>query len=154
MFNKQRNRKMAVVKFEPMREIERFIERIGNFFEEAGKGITLEVGGFVPRTNISEDENAYYIEMELPGVHKEKVEILWREDGVLTIKGKKEVDKDATNRNVLKAERKFGTFQRSFEFPDIVDFGNIEAYYDNGVLYVKLPKKVKEQPKAVKVEIK
>ncbi len=142
---------MAVVRFEPIRELERFIERVGDFFEEAGKGITLEIGGFVPRTNIWEDENAYYVEMELPGVKKEDLEISLREDGVLIVRGKKAVPQD--ERQYLRAERKFGDFQRSFAFPEPIDASGIAAELKDGVLTITLPKVKKEEPKAIKVEI-
>ena len=60
-------------------------------------------------------------------------------DGTLTIKGEKR-DEREEKKNFYLAERRYGSFQRSFSVPKSVDAGRIEANFKNGVLTVTLPK--------------
>jgi len=75
-------------------------------------------------------------------------------DGVLTMKGEKQEEKEEKKKDYYLQERSFGSFQRSFELPDSVDPDKIEASFKKGVLTVKMPKKVEAQKPAKKIEVK
>ncbi|AAM71883.1 MAG TPA: Hsp20/alpha crystallin family protein [Chlorobaculum sp.] len=102
------------------------------------------------KVDISEDENAYHLDAELPGIAKEQI-ALNIEDDVLTIKAERTHKEEEKKKNYHRVERTYGSFSRSFNIGEIIDQEHIGATYDNGVLHVTLPKtqpakKTKEIP--------
>ena len=91
------------------------------------------------KVDISEDENAFYIEAEMPGLKKEDISLGVEED-VLTIKGERKKETEEQGKNYHRVERNYGSFSRSFNLGELIDQENIEASFENGVLHVSLPK--------------
>jgi len=106
-----------------------------------------------PAVDIVESEKAYEITVELPGMDEKKIEVKVA-DGNLTIKGEKQEEKEEKKKDYYLHERKFGSFERSFEVPDTVDPEKIEATFKKGLLTVTLPKKAEAQKPAKKIEVK
>ena len=105
------------------------------------------------RTDIKDEGDHYLLEAELPGFKKEDID-LDLQDGVLTISAKHEEsseDKDQNGRYVCR-ERRYGSFQRSFDVSGIRE-EDIGASYDNGVLKLTLPKVGEEAPQSRKIAI-
>ena len=92
-----------------------------------------------PRVDVSENDQQYEIEMELPGMTAENFDITTSDDS-LTVKGIKQDEHEEQNKNYHIKERSFGSFQRSFRIPNGVDQTKIKAAYANGVLEMTLPK--------------
>jgi HSP20 family protein len=97
-----------------------------------------------PAFDVVEKEKAYEIAAELPGVDEKTIEVKLN-NRLLTIKGQKREEKTENNSNYHLSERRFGSFQRSFQLPDGVDDQKIEATFAKGVLTVRLPKTVEAQ---------
>ncbi len=97
---------------------------------------------FVPSTNVMEDENAFRMELMVPGFSKKDIKINV-EKNMLTISSEKHTEKDEKQSEVVFTRREFGhkDFCRSFELPETVDVENIKADYKNGILSITLPKK-------------
>ncbi len=112
-----------------------------------------EVFDFTPTVNTREDNEAYYIEVDLPGVKKEDVEISI-DKNVLTIKGKREVREEVKENDYYRVESRYGTFSRSFTLPEKVDVENIKAHSENGVLEITIPKLkvITETTKKIEIE--
>ncbi len=91
------------------------------------------------KVDISEDEDAFYIEAEMPGLKKEDISLGVEED-VLTIKGERKKETEEQGKNYHRVERNYGSFSRSFNLGELIDQENIEASFENGVLHVSLPK--------------
>jgi HSP20 family protein len=91
------------------------------------------------KVDISEDEHAYHLDAELPGIAKEQI-ALNIEDDVLTIKAERTHEEEQKKKDYHRVERTYGSFSRSFNIGEIIDQENIGATYDNGVLHVTLPK--------------
>jgi hypothetical protein len=89
----------------------------------------------------------------LPGVDKEKVK-LSVEDGVLTISGRREPEKEEPGMRLHRMERAYGSFARSFAVPDTVDQQKVTAEFKNGLLTVRLPKSEKARPKSITVTVR
>lgn len=106
-----------------------------------------------PRIDISENEKAYELRAELPGIDKKELNISVKDD-VLTISGEKKVEEKKEGENYYCCERRFGKFERSFRMADTVDAENVSAEYKDGVLIVTVPKVEIPEPKATKIEIK
>lgn len=111
-----------------------------------------EIVDFVPAVNTREGDDAYYIELDLPGIKKEDVEISV-DKNILTIKGKREVKKEEEKDDYYRIESKYGTFARSFTLPEKVDSKNIRATGENGVVEITIPKLKVEKDTTKKIEI-
>jgi HSP20 family protein len=106
-----------------------------------------------PAVDVAETDKAYEITAELPGIDEKNVEVKFA-DGVLTIKGEKNEEKEEKKKDYYMSERSYGAFQRSFQVPASVDAGKIEASVDKGVLTVKLPKTAEAQQAEKKIPVK
>jgi HSP20 family protein len=105
----------------------------------------------VPALDISEDDDAFRVSAELPGMKKEDVKIQC-ENGVLAISGEKREETETKERNWHRTERRYGTFCRSITLPAGVDVERAEAKYADGVLEVVLPKAESAKPKTLKIK--
>ncbi len=91
------------------------------------------------RVDVKEDERDYKLEAELPGVDKEDIRLELKDD-VLTLSVEKNEEIKEEKENYIKQERRYGNFSRSF-YVDDVNIDKIKAKFENGVLYITLPKK-------------
>ena len=90
---------------------------------------------------------------ELPGLDEKNVEIKLS-NHTLTIKGEKKEEKEEKDKDYYLSERRYGSFQRSFQVPEGVDTGKIDASFSKGVLTVKLPKTAEAQKAEKKITVK
>jgi HSP20 family protein len=134
--------------FAELESIREQFERVLNSQKEEGRDLA-----FVPTVNTREGDDAYYIEVDLPGVKKEDINIDV-DDNTLTISGERKIKEEHKEDNFYKVESVYGKFERAFSLPEDVDTEKIEAEHKNGVLEIKIPKvqKVEKTPK--KIEIK
>ena len=107
----------------------------------------------VPAVDVTEDDKAYGIAAELPGLDEKNVEVTITGD-ILTLKGEKRQEKEEKHKNWYVSERAYGAFQRSFALPDGVDRDKITAAFAKGVLTVTLPKSVEAQKQQKKIDVK
>ena len=123
------------------------------FFKQFEQEEAKEVFDFTPSVNTREGEDAYYIDVDLPGVKKEDVEISVDEN-LLTIKGKRETKEELEKEDYYRIESAYGTFSRSFTLPEKVDVEKIEAKSDDGVLEIVIPKLkvIKESTKKIQIK--
>jgi HSP20 family protein len=148
MLNKKEDKTMTLIKFEPIKELETLSQRMQRYFEDF-PSFGFEFGGnFSPRIDISEDEKNVLVEAELPGIKKDDLKITIH-DNILTIKGEKKKETEKKEKNYYRSERCYGTFQRSFTLPVMVDSNKVDAKFDNGTLTLKIEKL---QPTPVKVK--
>ncbi len=107
----------------------------------------------MPAVDVAESEKGYEIKAELPGMDEKDIEVKVT-DGSLTIKGEKQEEKEEKEKDYYLQERRYGSFERSFELPESIDPDKIEASFKKGVLTVTLPKKAEAQKPAKKIEVK
>jgi len=91
------------------------------------------------RVDISEDDKAFYIDAELPGLTKEQISLII-EDDMLTIKAERKQETDETKKDYHRVERMSGSFSRSFNLGEVIDQNTIQADFENGILSIILPK--------------
>lgn len=103
------------------------------------------------KTDISETDNNYTIEADLPGFSKDQIEVAFQE-GNLTISAKRDEVNEEIKGNYLRKERCAGQLLRTFVF-DNVDTDNVKADYKDGVLKIDLPKKEVKPTEIRKIEI-
>ena len=144
---------MAIVRFDPFRGFEKMTRRMSDVIADLEKGVNFEAGSFMPRVDITEDESNILVHAELPGLDKNNVKVSVNEERVLTIKGEKTVDEQLKDRTMIRTERVFGQFTRTFVLPDNIDIESIKANFENGVLVLSLKKIEPPKPKSIDIEI-
>ena len=110
-------------------------------------------GELTPRIDETEDEKAFHIQVELPGMDKDDVDITLA-NGLLTIRGEKKRDEEEKGKDWYRKERSFGSFRRSLPIPADVDESKIDASFRKGVLYIELPKTEEARKKVTHIDIK
>ncbi len=143
-------RRNAVASRDPFRELEN-LERefFGlspyNYFRDSG------IGEF--RTDLKDTGDAYTLEADLPGFEKKDINIEMNGD-VLTITAERhsEHEEEDKKKNYIRCERSYGSYSRQFDISG-VNSEAITAKYDNGVLTLNMPKKVKTVPESRRLEI-
>jgi len=106
-----------------------------------------------PAVDVAEKEKEYEITAELPGMDEKNIEIKLS-NGTLTIKGEKKEEKEEREKDYYVSERRYGSFVRSFQVPEGVDTGKIEATFAKGVLNIKLPKTTEAQKSEKTISVK
>jgi HSP20 family protein len=107
----------------------------------------------VPAMDFTEDDQAYRLTAELPGLSEKDIEVTVSGD-TLTLKGEKKEEKEEKNKNYYLSERSYGAFQRAITLPDAIDRDRIAAEFSKGVLTVTLPKTQEAQKQQKKIEVK
>jgi len=106
-----------------------------------------------PAVDILENETAFTIVMELPGVAKDGIDMKI-EKNVLTVKGEGPGEPSGEGQHIRRRERRGGPFERSFRVPDSAATDGIKADLKLGVLTITLPKKEETRPRTIKVDVK
>ncbi len=107
---------------------------------------------FTPNSDAAITDEAYEINVELPGVAEEDIEITVH-DGVLNIKGEKHAEREQEGRSYYFSERSYGVFQRSFRLPQDAKPDQVMATFKEGVLSVRIAKMSPEVEVAHKIKI-
>lgn len=108
--------------------------------------------GFVPAMDIRQDKDNVIVEMSLPGIEAEKVDINVEND-VLTVSGHREEKKETRREDYYRKEIREGSFSRSVVLPMHVKGDKAEAMYEKGMLRIMIPKAEEAKPKKIAVKI-
>jgi len=147
---------MAVVKWDPLRDLLSIQDRMNRLFEQTLSRSRTEEGisasTWAPAVDIYETPETIVMKADLPGLTREDVEIEIRDD-TLTIRGERRFAKDVQQENYLRIERAYGAFQRSFTLPTNVRQEQIRASFRDGVLELLLPKAEEAKSKKIAIEV-
>ncbi|MFH1611958.1 MAG: Hsp20/alpha crystallin family protein [bacterium] len=141
------------------KELEDFDKQPDAFDGRGGGGWPSFLPGFPmhrpeePSMDIYQDKNDLYVEIPLPGIKPENVEISI-EENVLSVNGNVEVEKEKKETDYIHREVRKGSFHRLVKLPIEVKGDKAEAEFVNGVLKIKVPKMAKATPKAKRIPIK
>ena len=105
-----------------------------------------------PLLDISEDDQAYRIKVELPEVKRQDISVTVQA-GAVTIMGERKFEKQETARKHHRVERAFGVFGRSFSLPEDTNGAKVTAALADGILTVYLPKEEKVKTPEIKVQV-
>ena len=108
---------------------------------------------WLPDIDVFEKDGKLVIRTDLPGMTAENIDVSVEGD-VLTIKGRREEEKEVKEEHYYCSERATGEFFRTIRLPEGVSADTFEAHYDEGVLEVTVPKPTKGETKSVKVQVK
>ena len=146
---------MALARWTPMGNLQSFqneMNRIFNEFfrggngEEAGSGLST----WTPPVDIHETDDALVIKAELPGISKDDVSIDVHQN-TLTLRGQRKHEAEVKQDNYHRMERAYGTFQRSFVLPTMIDQEKVQATFKDGVPELHLPKLESAKPRRIAI---
>jgi HSP20 family protein len=148
---------MAIVRWEPFRNLVSIQDRMNRIFDEAFRGREADEdwalgGSWAPPVDIYEQDGNLVLKAELPGVDPKDVDVRV-ENNVMTLRGERRFDDEVKRESYHRVERAYGTFSRSFTLPSVVDTGSIKAEYKDGVLRVMMPKREEAKPKQIAIQI-
>lgn len=115
-----------------------------DFFTGARRGRCIE-----PKVNILEGEKAFEIQVAVPGINKEEINLLV-EKNTLTVSFERNEAEESQGKEFVRQEFLAESFSRSFSIPEKVNAEKISAQHQNGVLNVLLPKKDAEKAQVSK----
>lgn len=144
-----------------LREMDVFQRHMNRMFEDfvGGRFGRMEIPDIwhgydmLPSLDQTEDDNAYCIAVELPGMDENDVQLTLIDD-MLTIRGEKKVEDEEKGKDFYRSERSYGTFRRTVTLPREVDIEKIDATFDKGVLKITLPKTEEAKEKVKKIDVK
>lgn len=129
-----------------------FGDLFDEMFSSAWNGGLLSQESSRPAVDLMENDNAYEVHADLPGVDEKDVEVTLKE-GVLTISAKRESQSDEDGDGFKLRERYQGSYSRAFRLGPAVDTKSIAASYNNGVLKVVIPKAAEAQPRQIPISV-
>ncbi len=134
-------------------------DMFNNFFTTPFSSIKMpslfkgEKWAWKPEVDMYETNKEVVVKANLPGCEKKDVSVDVQ-DNILTIKGKKEENKEVKEKDFYQREQSFGSFQRSVSLPKYANIDKAKASCKNGVLEVKFPKTKASGGKGKKIDIK
>lgn len=105
-----------------------------------------------PAVDIFETDNELIFRADAPDLNLAQIEVQV-ENGTLTLKGERSIEKDDSVKGYHRMERSYGAFARSFTLPETVDADSARADYAHGVLTITLSKKAVAKARAIKVNV-
>ena len=147
---------MAMVRWEPVRDLMTLQERMTRMFDSSYRGGNEDDwalgGSWAPAVDIYEKDGNIVLKAELPGVDPKDVDVRV-ENNLLTLRGERKFDNEVKRDNYHRVERSYGSFSRSFTLPNVVDTANIKAEYRDGVLHMTLPKREEAKPRQIQINV-
>jgi HSP20 family protein len=149
---------MAVVRWEPFRDLLTLQERMNRMFNDSYRGRESSEddwalgGSWAPAVDIYEHEGNIVLTAELPGVDPKDVDVRV-ENNVLTLRGERKWSNDVQRESYHRVERAYGSFTRSFTLPNVVDTEKIKADFKEGMLKLVLPKREEAKPKQISINV-
>lgn len=146
---------MTLMRYRPQTEANellprRFTDLLDEFFDDAFSSVPA-ADNFIPKLDVSEDENQFHIEAQLPGMTKDDISVDL-ENGRLTISGERQEEDEKKDRKYHRVETSYGSFTRSLQLPENVDEESVKAKFENGVLNISVDKQEDKVSKKIEIE--
>ncbi|HET7627572.1 MAG TPA: Hsp20/alpha crystallin family protein [Bacillales bacterium] len=107
--------------------------------------------GFQPKLNVKERPDRYVVEVEVPGMNPQEIDIELHGNR-LTIKGERRMEETVNEEGHFhRMESSYGSFQRSFPLPDDANLETITAESKSGVVTIQVPKNEQQQPRKIDI---
>jgi HSP20 family protein len=141
---------MTLVRWTPWQEIDTLERRLNRLFEQE---FSPSLRGFsVPAAELSQDQEAVYLKLEVPGIDLNDLDVQVTEKTV-SFSGERKSRVQAEDQDATRSEFSYGKFQRVIPLPARVDNTQVKAEYKDGIVHLTLPKAEAEKNKVVKVAI-
>ncbi|OKH14969.1 molecular chaperone [Fischerella major NIES-592] len=145
---------MALVRWEPFREIDTLQRQMNRLFDELMPTVRETANGitFVPAAEMEETPDAIHLKLEVPGMDAKDLDVQVSADSV-SIMGERKSETKTEEKGMTRTEFRYGKFQRVIPLPARVQNTNVQAEYKDGILKLTLPKSEEEKNKVVKVNL-
>lgn len=146
---------MTMIRWNPLAELEELRRKMDRLIEESSQRVRepeLPERNWQPPAEIYETDTELVVELDLPGVPQEDIQVRI-EEHTLLIDGERKPTVAAAAAS-SHSERSYGLFHRAFALPGNFDESRTNACCEQGVLQVRLWKKAPDQPKRIDVEVK
>jgi len=148
---------MSIIKWSPLSPFfdQQPFDAMEKFLDEmrgGGLPVARSSNGLIPPVDMYETDAAVVVEMPMPGVDPKKLDISI-ENGILSVKGTNERKTEVDEKNYYRKEVRYGSVFRQIALPAKVLANKTEAFYEQGILKLSIPK-AREEGGAVKVQIK
>jgi HSP20 family protein len=105
--------------------------------------VYLQVGShWEPAVDVCEDDEAYYVIVDVAGVDKDDLEVEYHPNGLLVVRGVRRPPLVGSSVQYLVLEIPYGSFERRIPLPGAVNADGITAEHRSGFLQIRIPKKV------------
>ena len=144
---------MSLTRYEPWVFVNRLQRDLDRLFANPALADEPQqaVADWVPPVDIREEDKQFVIHADLPGVEPKNIDVTL-EKGVLTIRGRRDLETRDEKQGFRRVERTSGAFYRRFSLPDTADSQAVKARFANGVLEVAIPKQAQVLPRRINVE--
>jgi HSP20 family protein len=149
----------SLTRWDPFRDLLTIQDEMNTLFNRAFGERTPAAGEgeqrqrwWAPALDIAEQKDAYLVQVELPGVKADDLDITL-EDGLLTIQGERQFTQESSEQQFHRIERRYGMFRRSITLPTQVQADAIEASFEDGLLTVRVPKAEEARPRKINVQV-
>jgi len=143
---------MTLVKWNPTRSVMTDFDRIFDSMFTHDLPQFSSTKSWMLAVDVNETETEFFLSADMPGLDKKDVSVDIH-DGVITIKGERDIDNEKSTDGYRIRERQLGSFNRSFRLPDNVNEDKVAAKFKNGVLTVTLPKTKEIIPEGRQIKI-
>ena len=126
----------------------RFSDLMDEFFSDV---VQNRRDSFVPSMDVSETETQFEVDVYLPGLRKEDIQIEM-ENGLLTVSGERKMEREEAGRKFHKVENLYGIFRRSLQLPDHIDHDSVHAEFQDGILRISVNKSEEKVRKQITIK--
>jgi HSP20 family protein len=142
---------MTLVRLQPFRNINTLQREMDRLFETlTERDEHLSPTAFAPAAELHVDRENVYLQLEVPGLTPEEIDVQVTADSVI-IAGERKEEKHIEDQGTKRSEFRYGQFHRTISLPEKVQRERVQAKYAHGILKLTLPKAEDEQNKTVKV---
>ncbi|WP_310422193.1 Hsp20/alpha crystallin family protein [Chamaesiphon sp. VAR_48_metabat_135_sub] len=144
---------MTLVRWQPLHNITTLQREMDRLFENLAEGDDRWLSTtFVPAAEMHTDTDNVYLQLEVPGLTPEEIEIQVN-PAYVVIKGERQESNQSEERDSKRSEFRYGAFHRTISFPEKVQQDRVRAKYEHGILKLTLPKAEDDKNKTVKVVV-
>lgn len=141
---------MAVIRWQPFREIETLRRQFDELFEELSGGRRESEMTWAPAVEIQDTDDHLFLRAQIPGIEPKDLDIRVTRDAVY-IAGEHRSENKAEEKGYFRSEFRYGKFERAIPLPVPVQNELVEADYKNGILTLTLPKVQEAQRRVVRI---
>lgn len=150
---KQEDKRMAIVRWEPFREIDELQRQMNRLFDELIPLTERRTNfSFLPAAELEETPEALLLKIELPGMDPKDLDIQVTAEAV-SVSGERKSETQTESDGMKRTEFRYGKFQRVIPLPVRIQNTEAKAEYKNGILHLTLPKAEEEKNRVVKVSV-
>ena len=140
-----------MTRWEPIRDLMSLQSEMSRLLDSLQPGdVSGTDNAWAPVLDLVEKDDSFQIEVDLPGVRPEDVDVTV-DQNLLTVRGERKSASTVAEENVRRSERRYGSFLRTISLPSHVDAEGIQADFEDGVLHITVPKAEQAKPRKIKV---